>query len=174
MLFRKKATISPIKKPSAWKKLAPHQQCMLQKRSYHQKNCRPFEHYMLQKLPYQTAVSPPNLAIFFHSSHQKGAGGSPVLMREQTECSEYFKPAKLNLECKTLMWNWCGSYQLTNIQILVATFNFYAQETSSEKLDLRFKTHLEKNFLSYKKLMRISIVTFYAGLTHSLTSTMKV
>ena len=79
MLFSKKATISPIKKPSAWKKLAPHQHCMLQKRSYHQKNCRPFEYYMLQKLSFQTAVSPPNLAILFHSSHQKGAGGSTRL-----------------------------------------------------------------------------------------------
>ena len=56
--FSEKATISPIQKPSAEEKLAPHEHCMLQKWSYHQKHCRPFQHYMLQKSSYQTAKSP--------------------------------------------------------------------------------------------------------------------
>ena len=37
---------------------APQEHCMLQKWSYHQKHCRPFQHYLLQKSSYQTAVSP--------------------------------------------------------------------------------------------------------------------
>ena len=39
--FSEKATISPIQKPSAEEKLAPHVHCRLQKSSYHQKHFRP-------------------------------------------------------------------------------------------------------------------------------------
>ena len=133
-------------------KLAPHQHCMLQKRSYHQKNCRPFEYYMLQKLSYQTAVSPPNLAILFHSSHQKGAGGSPVLMQEQNKCSEYFNPAKLLIlnakhlcETKVVAINW-HLYKFLWLLLI-----FTLKEHQVRKLDLDFETVLETNLFSNKR-----------------------
>ena len=128
-------------------KLAPHQHCMLQKRSYHQKNCRPFEYYMLQKLSYQTAVSPPNLAILFHSSHQKGAGGSPVLIQEQNVRNISIKlslilNAKHLCETKVVAINW-HLYKFLWLLLI-----FMLKEHQVRKLDLDFKTVLETNLFS--------------------------
>ena len=73
--------------------IAPSEPCMLQKWSYHQKHCRPFQHYMLQKSSYQTAVSPQSSNSLSQQPSKRGGWVPVLIMQEQNKCSEYFNPA---------------------------------------------------------------------------------